>query len=112
MNAEHSCAATDGSTAPASGRIMLDQLVWQLADETADELPKEVRYNVFLALGAGEHVSALTQILSVLALPPRKPLTSAIADRLTSWLDLCPGSPEERTIRPLLAACREPSPRA
>jgi hypothetical protein len=85
------------------------RVVWQLADASSPCLTGDERTMIFVELGCGENHLAAERILAVVereCFPP----PAALLATLTTWLDRYVGTPEERTLRALIARLRPHPP--
>ncbi len=94
------------SAATIDPSIISDEdMAWLLVDAVKSCLTGYERTIVFVELGCGESILAITRILTAL-ISTRTALPVAILSKLTGWLNGYAGSPEEPQLRMMLGVLR------
>jgi hypothetical protein len=76
-------------------------LAWALAEVTKPHLSAVERYDVFMAIGAGETFAAIRQLFSCVAIKGI-PVGLDLVERCTTWLHAYAGHEDERYLRRLI----------
>jgi hypothetical protein len=86
-------------------------LAWALADAADAHLDTGERHDVYIALGAGETLSAICVLTAVIA-RRRLALPADLVSEFTNWLDTYAGHAQEPFLRELIEHQAQPDSRA